>query len=165
MVATGQGKSGKFKVRKSQAILCWVRKILDFEKSQDNTGKSLESQGNLTFSCHKRCDTANSNSLRVTIPWNNVHTTNIWSRLGFCDFVSFSGIGIELDNLSGHRTLITFCKLIANYMYIAHNKFSWLFRQHVRENETLSQGKVRAFWKLLWVATMIKINKAKKNAI
>ena len=68
MVATGQGKSGKFKVRKSQAILCWVRNILDFEKSQDNTGKSLESQGNLTFSCHKHCDAANSNSLRVTIP-------------------------------------------------------------------------------------------------
>ena len=36
------------------------------------------------------------------------------------DFVSFSGIGIELGNLSGHRTLITFCKLIANYMYITH---------------------------------------------
>ena len=36
------------------------------------------------------------------------------------DFVSFSGIGIQLGNLSGHRTLITFCKLIANYMYIAH---------------------------------------------
>ena len=36
------------------------------------------------------------------------------------DFVSFSGIGIELGNLSGHQTLITFCKLIANYMYIVY---------------------------------------------
>ena len=48
-------KSGKFKVRESQGILCWVREICDFEKSQRNTGKSLESQGNLTFSCHTRC--------------------------------------------------------------------------------------------------------------
>ena len=29
-------------------------------------------------------------------------------------------IGIELGYLIGHRTLITFCKLIANYMYIVH---------------------------------------------
>ena len=36
---------------KSQGMLCWVREICDFEKSQGNTGKSLESQGNLTFSC------------------------------------------------------------------------------------------------------------------
>ena len=36
---------------------------------------------------------------------------------------SFSGIGIELGNLSEHRTLIIFCKLIAHYMYIAY-KFS-----------------------------------------
>ena len=37
--------------------------------------------------------------------------------------VSFSGIGVEQGRLSGHRTLIIFCKLIAHYMYIAH-KFS-----------------------------------------
>ena len=35
-------------------------------------------------------------------------------------YIGLSGIGIELGNLSGHRTLITFCKLIANYMYMAH---------------------------------------------
>ena len=34
--------------------------------------------------------------------------------------IGLSGIGIELGNRNGHRTLITFCKLIANYMYIAH---------------------------------------------
>ena len=37
--------------------------------------------------------------------------------------ITIYGIEIELGNLSGHRTLITFCKLIANYMYITH-KFS-----------------------------------------
>ena len=34
---------------------------------------------------------------------------------------SFSGIGIELGNLSEHRTrMIIFLKLIAHYMYIAY---------------------------------------------
>jgi hypothetical protein len=53
-------KSGKkgwnipSKSGKSQGILCLVREIWDFEKSQGNSGKSLESQGNLTFSCHTR---------------------------------------------------------------------------------------------------------------
>ena len=57
MVATVQvnSRSGK-----SQGILCWVREIRDFDKGQGNTGKSLESQGNLTFSCHTR-NAANSN--------------------------------------------------------------------------------------------------------
>ena len=48
---------------------------------------------------------------------------NVQVKLLHCyvnNFVSFTGIGIELGNLSGHRTLITFCKLIANYMYIAY---------------------------------------------
>ena len=48
---------------------------------------------------------------------------NIQVKLLHCyvnDCVSFTGIEIELGNLSGHRTLITFCKLIANYMYIAY---------------------------------------------
>ena len=44
MVATGQGNS---RLGKSQGILCWVREIWDFEKSQGNTGKSFEGQGNL----------------------------------------------------------------------------------------------------------------------
>ena len=48
-VATGQENSGS---GKSQGILCWVREVWDFEKSQGNSGKSLEGQGNLTFSCH-----------------------------------------------------------------------------------------------------------------
>ena len=49
MVATGQGKVTEIQGRKSQVILCWVREIGDFENSRGNTGKSLESQGNLTF--------------------------------------------------------------------------------------------------------------------
>ena len=67
MVGTGQGKVREIRNQgKSQGILCWVREILDFEKSQGNTGKSLESQGNLTFSCHTR-NAVNLNSLCVTI--------------------------------------------------------------------------------------------------
>ena len=62
------GKSpGNSRSGKSQGISCGVREILDFEKSQGNTRKSLESQGNLTFSCHTR-NAANLNSLCVTIP-------------------------------------------------------------------------------------------------
>ena len=45
---------------------------------------------------------------------------NVDTIRSLVSFVSFSGIGIELANLSGHRTLITFSKLIANYMYIEH---------------------------------------------
>ena len=43
----------------------------------------------------------------------------ICSSVGCCNN-AITVLGIELGNLSGHRTLVTFCKLIANYMYIAH---------------------------------------------
>ena len=85
--------------------------------------------------------------------------TNVQVKLLHCyinDFVSFSGVGIELGNPSGHRTLITFCKLIANYTYIMHI-FSWLFSQHGQGKWNLSRGKVRKFWKIPWMATMIKV--------
>ena len=42
-------------------------------------------------------------------------------------------------NMSGHRTLITFCKLTANYMYIAHT-FSWLFSQHGQGKWNIESG-------------------------
>ena len=79
---------------------------------------------------------------------------NVQVKLLHCyanDFVSFGGIGIELGNLSGHRTLIAFYKLIADYMYTTH-KFSWLFSQHGQEKW------VREFWKLPWVATMLHLH-------
>ena len=58
----------------------------------------------------------------------------------------FSGIGIEVGNLSGHRTLITFCKLIANYMFIAHT-FSRLFSQHGQEKCNFESGKSQGIFK------------------
>ena len=47
-------KSGKFKVRERSGNFVLGQVNLRFWKSQVNTGKSLESHGNLTFSCHTR---------------------------------------------------------------------------------------------------------------
>ena len=81
--------------------------------------------------------------------WICVLIINVQVKLLHCyvnDFVSFSGIGIELGNLSGHRTLITFCNLIANYMYIAHT-FSWLFSQHGQGKLNFESGKSQGILK------------------
>ena len=48
--------------------------------------------------------------------------------------MSFSGIGIELGNLSGHRTLITLCKLIANYIYFESGKSQGILKAFMSGN-------------------------------
>ena len=57
-------KSGKFKVREKSEF-CPGSGKFEILRKVGETGKSLESQGNLTFSCHTR-NAANSNSLCVT---------------------------------------------------------------------------------------------------
>ena len=104
--------------------------------------------------------------------WICVLIINVQVKLLHCyvnDFVSFSGIGIELGNLSGHRTLIAFCKLITNYMYIAHT-FSWLFSQHGQGKWNFESGKNQGILKasisgratlrlwLLWYGPSVSTN-------
>ena len=59
--------------------------------------------------------------------------------------IYFSGIGIEQGSLSGHRTLIIFCKLIAHYICTSRIICHDYSVSMARENETLSLGKVREF--------------------
>ena len=98
--------------------------------------------------CFKICTMCLDQSIYCM--WICVLIINVQVKLLHCyvnDFVSFSGIGIELGNLSGHRTLITFCKLIANCMYITL-KFSWLFSQHGQGKWNFESGKSQGIFKV-----------------
>ena len=59
-------------------------------------------------------------TIRSSVGCSNNAITVLFGNCNIHVYIDLSGIGIKLGNLSGHRTLITFCKLIANYMYIAH---------------------------------------------
>ena len=68
------------------------------------------------------CAVKNVDTIRSSVGCCNNAITVLLAILTYMYIhcIGLSGIGIELGNLSGHRTLVTFCKLIANYMYIAH---------------------------------------------